>query len=421
MAGGLSIRDLKEAVRFARENQRGPEFKEGLPRELFEIHWLQITSDTKDSDSLYPSVRYDRSPAGNDYVGPKEVCLLFPPNDEVLRKNVYYPCHLFGVASDKTVIYALLVAHASDDVIEFFCHCGDLYLVKTNASVGSVEVLEKHVNCCVDDAPCGSGSGSGSGNGECTFTDSILATISASMTIDVSCVGSISSLPNGCYVSPPETICLRLVSQGDCGGTLAGHNCATFEGTIGDLSIHLLFRAGAWIMEVYCSGQKVGVVSSIGASTDCLPPEMQVTFRTGTGSVSGFSWDSVTFQFGCSQLNCCAGNCTGDLTATLTNKVGTFTSLPDTITLTCHNNPPGGINQNTHYWDNLSGLSPYFLVSCEPGGYPANNGPLAAYFADGVNPLLQGSPNSGSTCSPVSGSFDFDDGAGNSCTLTVLG
>ncbi len=117
--------------------------------------------------------------------------------------------------------------------------------------------------------------------------------------------------------------------------------------------------------------------------------------------------------------NCCAGECgssgvAGTLTATVTAKVGCFTSFPDTITWTCTDNGIGG-----HFWfpdstSTVCGHTNPTSIYCAAGS-PPNFGYTNSSGSSSATPA-----QAGYTCNPFSAVFLVDDGAGNTCTVTVV-
>jgi hypothetical protein len=122
---------------------------------------------------------------------------------------------------------------------------------------------------------------------------------------------------------------------------------------------------------------------------------------TGSGSGSGAASD------------CCTGLCgdpgtPGTLTATVTDKTGDFTALPDTLDFDCTDS-----GANTHEWFAADSSA----VACKTAH---GNQPCLELVNPVSGPTLTYPPEPGYTCSPFAAVYLVDDGAGNTCTVTVV-
>ncbi len=118
--------------------------------------------------------------------------------------------------------------------------------------------------------------------------------------------------------------------------------------------------------------------------------------------------------------DCCFGTCgsagvSATLTGTVTDKVGCFTLQTGTLIYTCQNGGGAG----NHFWQLTSGdlgcgSSAGNINACSAGVAIT---PILS-LGGGLTPVTA---DAGYTCSPFSAVFHYNDGAGNSCTITVVG
>lgn len=102
----LSLRGIREAVAWYKDQPRGGTFDEGPPPPLIETHRVKITSYTRTS-GRYPGTLYAYDANGDSYTAyVADDIWVKAPNGEILLKEAYYTASVVGVkASDGKHIF----------------------------------------------------------------------------------------------------------------------------------------------------------------------------------------------------------------------------------------------------------------------------------------------------------------------------
>ncbi len=251
-----------------------------------------------------------------------------------------------------------------------------------------------------------------------------------------------------CAESIPQNLCARFSANDccwPCPGTVQAlplHYtiCSTWHGAYiaDEFEIALVCQGdGKWYLESFTPGYPVHIYGPF-TPTSCRPfsltvPGVMIDFcaHAGLGLCSGICTVTIgeldenglclqdCTGTGSALTNCCSGNC-GDpgrpltLDFTVTAKVGCMTSLPDSGTLSC-----GGGADAVNWSVAISACgADTLLVGCLDGVL------TCILEASGIVVNgFQANAELGYICDAGSffATFNMDDGAGNSCTITVTG
>lgn len=326
------IPSIRQTIARVREiGAYGGDDEDDRAPDTIEVHWLQITSTTKVGE-WYPAERYPANSDGDGFDSAAEACYLFPPNDEVLVENVFYPTHLFSNDVDSGyAIYALLVAGATEVVAaqittQVDCINGDLYTMTFED--GELTDVTIEADCCTN---------SGSTNPNDTNCDSEYPFLGFSFTQDIDS-DTVTAACLGLPAALDAEVCITYAGIED--------DCAVWRYTGADFIVEVRNCDGIWNGCIHLqSTNPFGTYADVsrfcgfgvgGISGNCVPPTLAFTL-TPDSSVGGGSFtallDSCTTTAG--NTTCCPSDTfPTTMTATITNKTGIGIYLPDSLTFT---------------------------------------------------------------------------------------
>ncbi len=184
------------------------------------------------------------------------------------------------------------------------------------------------------------------------------------------------------------------------------------------------FGANKWRVTISFNTSLDFVVYEVTAPTwNCTDPLVLDLLAVSADLVGCDDWPATITVTPCDSsgsgdvgADCCTGSCadgnvSSTLTATVTDKVGCFTSLPSTLDFSCQDSSPG-----FHFWELTTTISACGHTGGEIG---CTSGVPTLSLTGGV--LLSTLAEAGYVCYPFSAVFLLDDGGGNTATITVVG
>lgn len=390
---GLTFNELRQAADRANERlQRGFDAEQEPPPETIEIHWVRISSTTK-TDSRYPGHRYTRDGAANTFTE-AETCWVYGPNGMTLATGIYYPAKLAGVkADDGLAIYDAVsssecsfsgakAAISSTVTLPW----DSLTTIPLGLEIFDTGSYHSPANTSILIAP---EHGTYSIIGSVSITGGSLGANGSTGSRQVEIWGNIDG---------SDTRLQGVTSSGDT-YFLNGHDQT--------LSVHVQLGAGdyvflrAWqkmdssdVMDIADASLSIIRLSCAGAAT-----------AGGAGSGSGGS--------GFSSGNCCTdigGSALPSAVATVTNAAGRFGAVPSSLNFASEADPN---NAGKFRWDcTTAAVTDWYIDLCSN----VDGVPQILLIGYGTTILAE----NGYVCDTFSAVFSYDDGAGNSITITVL-